>query len=226
MANSLHSLEQDTPEEESSAGSNDTLAESLKNSVQAPTGSFLLLLMESFQPRPEADLMFKLADYEFLSPSQTRSGPWGAGEDKMDGSSGSSRASSEPGAKAELIWVSLAPCCKSLGGKRRGDGLNLFQFILNRRENFFQSEGGKTLAPGGVVGAAGNAGNIQGQVGHGSELPDWVGDVPALGRGIGPGEVSFKPAYSMIAWLTFPQKNIGWAGPREVRLEEPKQNSS
>lgn len=60
-----------TPEKESSPGSNDTLAERLKNSVQAPTGSFLLLLMESFQSRLQPDLMFKLADYDLLSPSQT-----------------------------------------------------------------------------------------------------------------------------------------------------------
>lgn len=109
IANSLHSLEQVTPEEESSTGSNGTLAESLKTSVQASTGSFLLLLMESFQSRPQPDLMFRLADYDLLCPSQTCSVPpahpsgqchevlW---KNKMDGSR---RANSEPGVKAELI---------------------------------------------------------------------------------------------------------------------------
>ena len=54
------------------------------------------------------------------------------------------------------------------------------------KEEMFYDEGGETLAQ--VAQRGGRCpipGNIQGQVGRGSEQPDRVEDVPAHGRGAG-----------------------------------------
>ena len=57
---------------------------------------------------------------------------------------------------------------------------------MDRRKNFFYSEGGEMLER--VAQRGGRClipGNIQGQVAQGSEQPDLVEDVPAHCRGMG-----------------------------------------
>ena len=53
------------------------------------------------------------------------------------------------------------------------------------KEEIFYSEGGETLAQVAQRGSDPIPGNIQGQVGQGSEQPDLVEDVPAHCRGAG-----------------------------------------
>lgn len=65
--------------------------------------------------------------------------------------------------------------------------LNLYQLILNRRKNFFIVRAVKHWHP--ERWWVHIPGNIQGQDGHGSEQPDRVGDVRALCRRIGVGDL-------------------------------------
>jgi len=75
-------------------------------------------------------------------------------------------------------------CCDRTWGN--GFKLKESRLGLDRREDLFYSEGGETLAQVAQrVGRCPIPGNIQGQVGWGSEQPDLVEDVSAHCRGTG-----------------------------------------
>jgi len=80
-------------------------------------------------------------------------------------------------------------CC----GRLRSNGFKLKEgrFRLDIREEIFYNEGGETVERIAWRGSGGPVpGNIQGQVGWGSEQPDLVGDVPAHCRGAGLADLS------------------------------------
>ena len=68
-------------------------------------------------------------------------------------------------------------------GQSNGFKLREGRLRLDLRKKFFYNEGGETLEQVAQLGNGGPVpGNIQGQVGWGSEQPDVVKDVPAYCR--------------------------------------------
>jgi len=78
---------------------------------------------------------------------------------------------------------------RACSGRTRGNGFKLKEGRSRDwiKEGMFYKKGGETLAQ---VAQRGNGGpipgNLQGQVGRGSEQPDPLEDVPAYCRGVGP----------------------------------------